>query len=366
MPLFFQNCHLSICVSTGKALSPLEKRAELRYSFAMHGMEDLRAQAERFTAAGAFAGRILFDEPMKNHTSFKIGGKAPLFIEPADERSFFAALAFLSAADIPYFTLGGGTNIVVSDEGFDGAVVSTAGLKCIERLAPDAIRPDKSSVARAGSADSVFVRCGAGVPVSSFVRFCRENLLGGAEEFAGLPGTIGGVLYMNAHCFNRSVSDLFVQAGYIQMPENRLCSQPFDENDWAYKVSPFQNTERIITSAVFCLTQRAPQDAGKLSERCAHFVNERRKKGHFQFPSAGSVFKNSRELGMPTGQVVDELGLKGMRIGGAQIAPWHGNIIINTGGATQKDVKELVDFIVNRVKEKKNFILQPEIIFCGK
>ena len=114
------------------------------------------------------------------------------------------------------------------------------------------------------------------------------------------------------------------------------------------------------------MTQHQSKDSKRLAERCEYFINERRAKGHFTFPSAGSVFKNNRELGMPTGQVIDELGLKGMRIGGAQIAPWHGNIIINTGGATQKDVKELVDFIVNRIKETGNFILQPEIIFCGK
>lgn len=324
----------------------------------MQKTEDLRLLAERFSAAREFAGRILFDEPMKNHTSIKIGGNAPLFIEPADEHSLSAALTFLAAENIPYFTLGGGTNIVVSDEGFEGAVISTAGLNHIGRLANGAHDTSDDSC--------VFVKCGAGAAVSSFVRFCRENLLGGAEEFSGLPGTVGGALYMNARCFNRSVSDLFVKADYIELPENRICSQSFDKNDWAYKVSPFQNTGRIITSAVFRLTQLAPAASKNLAERCEYFINERRTKGHFTFPSAGSVFKNSRELGMPTGQVIDELGLKGMRIGGAQIAPWHGNIIINTGGATQKDVKELVDFIVNRVKEKKNFILQPEIIFCGK
>lgn len=324
----------------------------------MQKTEDLRLLAERFSAAREFTGRILFDEPMKNHTSIKIGGNAPLFIEPADEHSLSAALTFLAAENIPYFTLGGGTNIVVSDEGFEGAVISTAGLNHIGRLANGAHDTSDDSC--------VFVKCGAGAAVSSFVRFCRENLLGGAEEFSGLPGTVGGALYMNARCFNRSVSDLFVKADYIELPENRICSQPFDKNDWAYKVSPFQNTGRIITSAVFRLTQRQSKDAKHLAERCEYFINERRAKGHFTFPSAGSVFKNSRELGMPTGQVIDELGLKGMRIGGVQIAPWHGNIIINTGGATQKDVKELVDFIVNRVKEKKNFILQPEIIFCGK
>lgn len=332
----------------------------------MQKTEDLRLLAERFSAAQTFTGRILFDEPMKNHTSIKIGGNAPLFIEPADEHSLSAALTFLAAENISYFTLGGGTNIVVSDEGFEGAVISTAGLNHIGRLADAAPAYELFRSDGGGDGVSVFVKCGAGAAVSSFVRFCRENLLGGAEEFSGLPGTVGGAVYMNARCFDRSVSDLFVKADYIELPENRICSQPFDKNDWAYKVSPFQNTGRIITSAVFRLTQRQSKDSKRLAERCEYFINERRAKGHFTFPSAGSVFKNSRELGMPTGQVIDELGLKGMRIGGAQIAPWHGNIIINTGGATQKDVKELVDFIVNRVKEKKNFILQPEIIFCGK
>lgn len=327
----------------------------------MQDSNSIRKLVENFKLTHKFAGRILFDEPMKNRTSFKIGGNAPLFIEPANEDSLVSVLDFLKTEDIPYFVLGGCTNVVVSDEGFDGAVLSTVGLNYIQTV--DIAAMEQNS---ANSGKTVFINCGAGTPMASFVHFCRNNCIEGAEQFAGLPGSVGGAVYMNARCFDRSISDLFHSADFIDMHDNAKSSLLFKESDWAYKVSPFQNTNKIITSVVFRLTQCSIENKSDILDRCEYYINERKIKGHFKFPSAGSVFRNNRSFGKSSGQIIDEAGLKGMKIGGAQIAPWHGNFIINTGNATQKDVKELVNFIVNVVKEKRNFVLQPEIIFCGK
>lgn len=327
----------------------------------MQDSNSIRKLVENFKLTHKFAGRILFDEPMKNRTSFKIGGNAPLFIEPANEDSLVSVLDFLKTEDIPYFVLGGCTNVVVSDEGFDGAVLSTVGLNYIQTVDIAAMEQNG-----ANSGKTVFINCGAGTPMASFVHFCRNNCIEGAEQFAGLPGSVGGAVYMNARCFDRSISDLFHSADFIDMHDNAKSSLLFNEADWAYKVSPFQNTNGIITAAVFKLSALSDENKTEISEKCEYYVNERKIKGHFKFPSAGSVFRNNREFGKPSGQIIDEAGLKGMKIGGAQIAPWHGNFIINTGNASQKDVKELVNFIVNVVKEKRNFVLQPEIIFCGK
>ena len=327
----------------------------------MQDINSIRKSVEKFKLTHEFAGRILFDEPMKNRTSFKIGGNAPLFVEPANENSLIGVLDFFKTENIPYFILGGCTNVVVSDDGFEGAVISTSGLNYIEIL--DTGIPAQNA---ANSGKNVFVKCGAGTPVSSLINFCRNNCLQGAEQFAGLPGSVGGAVFMNARCFDRSISDLFHSADFIDMHDNAKSSFLFKESDWAYKVSPFQNTNKIITSVVFRLTQCSIEHKADILERCEYYINQRKIKGHFKFPSAGSVFRNNRSFGKSSGQIIDEAGLKGMKIGGAQIAPWHGNFIINTGNASQKDVKELVNFIVNVVKEKRNFVLQPEIIFCGK
>ena len=308
-------------------------------------MTSIRETAEKFNTDD-FKGRILFSETMANHTTFRIGGQAPLFIEPFDVPSLRFALSVLKADAVPYFVLGGGSNIVVSDKGFEGAVVSMSALCDIE-------------------AAGECVACGAGASVSSVVSFCTEHTLSGLEMFAGLPGSAGGAVCMNARCFDVSVSDVLSEVRYIDGSTLEEKTYRFNAADWDYKISPFQNTQRIVTRVVFKTKKLSEDKKNEIAERCRTCVAERSAKGHFKFPSAGSVFKNNRAFGKPSGKIIDEAGLKGMRSGGAQIAPWHGNFIVNTGGATAKDVHDLVDRIVETVRQKTGFTLECEILFCG-
>ena len=308
-------------------------------------MTSIRETAEKFNTDD-FKGRILFSETMANHTTFRIGGPAPLFIEPFDVPSLRFALSVLKTDAVPYFVLGGGSNIVVSDKGFEGAVVSMSALCHIE-------------------ADGEYVASGAGASVSSVVSFCTEHALSGLEAFAGLPGSAGGAVYMNARCFDVSVSDVLSEVRYIDGSTLEEKTYRFNAADWDYKISPFQNTPRIVTRAVFKTKKLSEDKKNEIVERCKTCVAERSAKGHFKFPSAGSVFKNNRAFGKPSGKIIDEAGLKGMRSGGAQIAPWHGNFIVNTGGATAEDVRVLVDRIVEIVRQKTGFTLECEILFCG-
>lgn len=283
---------------------------------------------------------------MALHTTFKVGGPAPLYIEPSDVSSLIFVLRTLKEDRVPYFILGGGSNIVVSDSGFDGAVISTGALSGI-------------------SADKESVTCGAGAPMTSVVNYCTEHVRSGLEPFAGLPGTAGGALYMNARCFNVSVSDVLVSAEYIDSNSLRQLSYQFAAADWDYKKSPFQSADRIITKAVFRTMQLPEAEKDAVAARCRTYVDERVNKGHFRFPSAGSVFRNNRGFGKPSGKIIDEAGLCGYQTGGAQIAPWHGNFIINKDNATESDIRKLVEYIIDTVKEKTGFTLEPEIIFCG-
>ena len=308
-------------------------------------MTSIRETAEKFNTDD-FKGRILFSETMANHTTFRIGGPAPLFIEPFDVPSLRFTLSILKADAVPYFVLGGGSNIVVSDKGFEGAVVSMSALCHIE-------------------AAGEYVASGAGASVSSVVSFCTEHALSGLEAFAGLPGSAGGAVYMNARCFDISVSDILSEVRYIDCETLEEKTYRFSASDWDYKISPFQNTPRIVTCAVFKTRKLSEDKKSEIAERCKAYVAERRAKGHYKFPSAGSVFKNNRVFGKPSGKIIDEAGLKGMRSGGAQVAPWHGNFIVNTGGATAADVRDLTDRIVEIVRQKTGFTLECEILFCG-
>lgn len=317
-------------------------------------MKDYKVIAESIKASGDYTGSILYDELMSKHTTFKIGGPVPVFFEPENIDSLLFLLLKFREEKINYFVLGGGSNIVFCDSRFDGVVLSLLKINKISLL-------DSSELKE----DDVLVSVDSGVTMASFVNFCTNNGLTGAEPFAGLPGTVGGALFMNARCFNLSVSDLFVEAYYIDLKSYKEEQQLFNASDWDYKISPFQNKEKLILNATFKL-KKAKCTIEDLQAENKKYIAERKSKGHFEYPSAGSVFRNNRDFGAPSGKIIDQCGLRGKQIGKAQIAPFHGNFIINLGGALQKDVKALVDFTVNEVKEKTGFSLQPEIIFVDK
>lgn len=319
-------------------------------------MADFKTFADKIKNSGQYNGNILFDESIKRRTTFKIGGKTPVLFEPSDSASAAYLLKNCKESEIRAFILGGGSNIVFCDETYDGVVISTASLSgariCTE-----------TEISEPAENGDVFVRCGAGTPMAQFVSFCTENDLWGAEEFAGLPGSVGGALFMNARCFERSISDIFVSAEYIDLETFEKKYIGADKDNWDYKVSPFQDGKKIVLSAIFRLKKHSSEEHSVLLQKNRDFIQERKVKGHFKYPSAGSVFRNDRTIGKPSGKLIDECGLKGTRIGQAQVAPFHGNFIINLGGATQKDVKTLVEFVVNRVREKTGFTLKTEIIF---
>lgn len=317
-------------------------------------MNNLREIAQNFKTDSDFA--VFEDEQMARRFSFKVGGKAELLIEPLSENALIKCVNILEQNQIPYFILGGGTNIVFSDKGFSGAVISTLKLNKIEE-----IKSDKKTAV---------LKCQCGVLMNSLVNFAVKNCYSGLESFCGLPGTVGGACYMNARCFNLEVSDVVKEIEYLKKENEHALSSAYkknilhsDKSMWEYKKSPFTNSTDIILSAEFKVTKESGSMAQQIADKARDFMKERIEKGHFKFPCAGSVFKNNRSFGKPTGQIIDELGLKGYSIGGAKISDWHGNIIINIGNATQSEIKQLVDFIKNTVKEKTGFELEEEIIF---
>ena len=296
---------------------------------------------------------LFFEEELSARSSFKIGGKAALLAEPSDEESLAFALTEIRNAKIPYFVLGGGTNVLFDDSGYDGIVVSTKKLSGISLAQDDGTENGKKAI----------IRAAAGESVAALVSFAEREGLSGLEEFAGLPGTVGGAVYMNARCFDREMSEVAAKITWLEWtPQDGafvIREAVFAPSDWDYKKSPFTGTGRVVLSAEF-IVQKG--DKASIAQKAAAFIQERKDKGHYKAPCAGSVFKNNHAFGRPTGKIIDELGLKGERRGGAQIAPFHGNIIINAGGASSADVRALVDLCKARAKEKFGIDLEEEIV----
>ena len=290
---------------------------------------------------------VRYDEPMSAHTTFKIGGKADVWVRPGGEIFPVYAATLLKAAreeGIPVFTLGAGANLLVSDQGIRGIVLDTGGYSGIT---------DEENGA---------VRVLGGTSIDTLTSSLAARGLSGLEFLAGMPGSAAGAVWMNARCYEKSVSDVLIETEILD--ENcRRQTVPFRAEDFAYKKSPFQNRNVLIFSARFAVRLREPS---AIHEEIAACRRDRAAKGHYRFPSAGSAFKNNRAFGSPTGKIIDELGLCALSIGGAQVAPWHGNIIINTGNATAADVKNLMDEVARRVKTERGLELESEIIFAGE
>ena len=314
-------------------------------------MKNLHKIAKNIMNLQNFQGKILFDEPMSQHTTFKVGGNAEVFAIPDNITSLQFLLNELLKEAIPYFILGGGSNLVVSDNGIEGFVIST------EKL--NAISMQKNK-------EQIIVTSEAGCTTKEIIDFSIEKELAGFESFAGLPGTIGGAAFMNARCYDTSISDILVQAKYITI-DNPLEIKEYNMNstDWDYKKSPFQTKDHsnIILSVDLVVQEGI---GSEIKEKSDGYIADRKNKGHFDFPSAGSVFKNNRTFGKPSGKIIDEANLKGYTVGKAQIAPFHGNFIINLGGAFADDIMSIVKNTKKRVLETTGYNLECEIIFVGK
>ena len=293
---------------------------------------------------------IRYDEPMSEHTTFKVGGPADVYLCPqGDGFPHFCAslLSRARKAAVPVFILGGGANIVVCDSGIRGIVLDTGAWK-----------------GGAVTAQGFVFKSGTSMDEAS--EYAAASSFSGLEFLAGMPGTIGGAVWMNARCYGSEIADILEWTEIIDFdvidldgaPEIKRI--PADKADFGYKRSPFQGKKQLILSACFKL-KTGNKDNIKIEMEKNR--KDRKEKGHYLFPCAGSAFKNNRDFGKPTGVIIDELGLKGFQTGGAQIAPFHGNFVINTGGATASDIRSLMDEVSTKVKAATGFVLEPEILF---
>lgn len=301
---------------------------------------------EKINTEFSFQGDLRFDEPLSSHTTFRVGGPADVWVRPSGKGApdYFAALLRAARAeDVPVFILGGGANIVPSDRGVRGIVL------------------DLGAWAGCDFSDEGIVEIRAGTTVDDAVESCAARGRGCLEFLAGMPGSVGGAVWMNARCYGRSVSDLLLETCILD-ESGRPVRVPAKADEFAYKKSPFQSRDILILTASFHTVPAAEEE---LRARMAELRADREFKGHYRLPSAGSVFKNDYAYGVPTGRIVDELGLRGLCLGGARVADWHGNIIVNTGAATAADIRALSEEVARRVKKARGLALECEILFVG-
>lgn len=278
------------------------------------------------------------NEPMKLHTSFRIGGSADVFITPDSSQKCCKAISLCNKFDVPFVIIGKGSNLLVSDSGYRGAVI------CISNLISDITLIENTKI-----------KCGAGVLLSNVCNFALQNELTGMEFAYGIPGSCGGAVVMNAGAYGGEMKDIVSKCEYVDLQGN-LCSITADNIDFSYRRSFFSDKPFCITDVVLELKKG---EANKIRETMTELLNRRKEKQPLEFPSAGSTFK--RPEGSYASMLIDKCGLKGFRVGDAQVSEKHAGFVINRGNATCTDVLTLIEKITKIVLDETGFKLEPEI-----
>jgi len=296
--------------------------------------------------AGELAGRVSLatdicrDEPLAKHTTLRIGGSADVYVEPASEADLVGAVKFCHERSLPFFVIGRGSNLLVRDGGFRGVAICLA-------------QPNFSRIEVAGER----LHCGAGAKLKNIALEAKRNGLSGVEFLEGIPGSVGGALRMNAGAMGGATFNVIESVRFMdhtgKIQERSRAGMPVE-----YRCCPLLK-DHIALGAVFrCLP--APRE--EIEKRMKEF-SERRWASQPAAPSAGCTFKNPATIS--AGKLIDELGLKGTRVGGAVVSAEHGNFIVNDGNATARDVLELIAILQQRAKTERGIELQTEVEIIG-
>jgi UDP-N-acetylmuramate dehydrogenase len=290
---------------------------------------------------------IQWECPLTAYTSFAIGGPAAALIIAEDSRELQALLSFFRANSLKWRVIGKGTNLVVSDAGFDGAIVLLGdGFKGV-------------SIGENLSDTSVSVRAGSGCGLTRLSDWCMERGLSGLEFAYGIPGTVGGAVVMNAGAWGDELADVLTSVTVMTTtgPKNIARRQmQFSYRCWLDHIG---GAEDQIVTEVEVLLYRADPDV--LRERCSSLIQKRRERQPKGQPNAGSFFKNPTNDS--AGRLIEKSGCKGIRVGGVMVSPVHANFFVNTGGATAADVLKLMDIVQKKVQQESGVLLEPEVHF---
>ncbi len=287
------------------------------------------------------AENIKFEEPMCRHTSFRTGGKAACLVQIEDVRQLRLLLSYLRKTENQFFILGNGTNLLVSDRGYDGVIIQIgSGMSDIK------VEQERICVQ-------------AGALLSQTARRAMEEGLAGMEFASGIPGSIGGGIVMNAGAYGGEMRQI-VESVTVLNADGEEMELDCDTMEFGYRTSVIRNRPFIVTQAVLKLVKGEKEE---IRIKMEEFAVRRRAKQPLEYPSAGSAFK--RPEGYFAGKLIMDSGLRGYRVGGAQVSEKHCGFIINTGNATSEDIAELMTEVQERVKERFGVLLEPEIVRLG-
>jgi len=279
-------------------------------------------------------------EPMSRHTTFRIGGPADWFVAPQNAEQLQAAVSACRRENLPFFILGNGSNLLVSDAGYHGVVIQI--YKNMEKI----------------SVDGTKVRAEAGALLSALAASARDAELTGMEFASGIPGTLGGAVTMNAGAYGGEMKDCVESVVYCHLPEQKIYELDKEQCAFEYRSSLFKKRGNcVILGAVFRLEKG---DGDSIAEKMRDYNSRRREKQPLDMPSCGSAFK--RPEGYFAAALIDDAGLRGFAIGGAQISEKHCGFVVNRGGATQDDIRKLLKHVHDTVYDKFKVELEPEMI----
>ncbi len=283
---------------------------------------------------------IKINEPMSKHTSFKTGGPAEIYITGKTIKQIQDVLKFSKQNNIKLYIIGNGSNLLISDEGIKGIVLKIA-VDNIETLESDF---------------GVLVKAGAGVKIMALAQILKKDGITGFEELAGIPGTMGGANYMNAGAYGKELKDIIVSTKAINKETGEIETLKNEEQELKYRSSIFKNRKYIIIETMLNLQKGIPEE---IERKMSNFSNQRKQKQPIEYPSAGSTFKRGEKF--ITAKLIDECGLKGYQIGGAQISEKHAGFIINKNNATSKDILDLIKYTKKKVFEKFGVQIEEEV-----
>ena len=287
------------------------------------------------------AEQVLFEEPMKRHTTFRIGGPAEVFVMPKTVDEVARALEICREEGLSYFVLGNGSNLLVSDQGYRGVIIQMD--RNMENI----------------TVEGTEIRAAAGALLSSIAVAARRASLTGFEFAGGIPGTLGGAVVMNAGAYGGEMKDVLKEVT-IMTGEGEIRVIPASELEMGYRTSIIKRAGYLVLGATISLREGDLEEIKALTKELSE---KRTSKQPLEFPSAGSTFK--RPEGYFAGKLIMDSGLRGYQIGGARVSDKHCGFVINAGDATAKDVVDLMDHVTEVVREKYGVTLEPEVKFLG-
>ncbi|HWQ77759.1 MAG TPA: UDP-N-acetylmuramate dehydrogenase, partial [Anaerovoracaceae bacterium] len=287
--------------------------------------------------------RMILDAPMKEYTSFRAGGNAALLIQPGNAEELAFALKTFTARDTEHMVIGNGSNLLVRDSGYRGVILRMG--EPFQHIATDGGR----------------LEAGAGALLSTAAREALGASLTGLEFAAGIPGTVGGAVFMNAGAYDGEISQVLESAELLSKDGARTFTLSKGELELSYRHSLLQQTGDVLLKAVFRLEKGERE---KINDKMKELAAKRTEKQPLNYPSAGSFFK--RPPGHFAGKLIQDSGLRGLTVGGAQVSALHAGFIINTGGATATDIVDLMEIVRSTVFEKFGILLEPEVRIIGE